>query len=321
MLRLVPRHPQKIDTARLRSALQSQGYEVDVRTIQRDLERLSRKFPLYCDDRNKPYGWSWKSNQLLDVPGMNPATALTFTLAAEHLKPLLPKSVWDLMNPYFEHAGQVLDDLEWNSVEQWRHKIRVLPKGQPLLSPAMREDIHEQVTHALMTHQRLHAIYRPTNRPPTAYKLNPLGLVVRGNVSYLVATDGERSDLRQFALHRFEKVRALDEESTEPSGFCLDEYIRSGEFDYPVQEKKIRLVAIFDRSAAYHLSETPLSNDQKIRDIDEDWVKLTATVSDTLELRRWLMGFGNQVEIVSPARLRKEFRETAECLMDTYRQD
>lgn len=56
MLRFIPRHPRRIDTGRLRAELQKQGYEITLRTIQRDLNKLSAVLPLVCD-QSKPQGW------------------------------------------------------------------------------------------------------------------------------------------------------------------------------------------------------------------------------------------------------------------------
>jgi predicted DNA-binding transcriptional regulator YafY len=38
---------------------------------------------------------------------------------------------------------------------------------------------------------------------------------------------------------------------------------------------------------------------------------LTATVADTGELRWWILGFGSQFRVESPARLRKELAAAA----------
>jgi hypothetical protein len=46
--------------------------------------------------------------------------------------------------------------------------------------------------------------------------------------------------------------------------------------------------------------------------------RLEATVPDTVELRTWLYGFGDLVEVLRPASLRKEFRSTAERLAARY---
>jgi predicted DNA-binding transcriptional regulator YafY len=52
--------------------------------------------------------------------------------------------------------------------------------------------------------------------------------------------------------------------------------------------------------------------------VNEDNVLLRATVPDTLELRLWLRGFGDEVVVVKPDSLRQEFRGMAEILCDYY---
>jgi predicted DNA-binding transcriptional regulator YafY len=41
-------------------------------------------------------------------------------------------------------------------------------------------------------------------------------------------------------------------------------------------------------------------------------------VLDTLQLRWWLLGFGDQVEVVAPKSLRQEFAETARNMAGYY---
>jgi len=46
MLRLIPRHPRRISTAEIEQRLANRGYPTTRRIIQRDLDKLSREFPL-----------------------------------------------------------------------------------------------------------------------------------------------------------------------------------------------------------------------------------------------------------------------------------
>ena len=54
----IPRQPLKKSPQKLQDDLQI-GFEVSIRTIQRDLKVLSSILPLISDERDKPYGWSW----------------------------------------------------------------------------------------------------------------------------------------------------------------------------------------------------------------------------------------------------------------------
>ena len=71
MLQLIPRSPRKVSVQKINKQLNVHGYETTDRTIQRDLIKLSKNFPLISDERDKPFGWSWsKDAPVYDLPSM-----------------------------------------------------------------------------------------------------------------------------------------------------------------------------------------------------------------------------------------------------------
>jgi predicted DNA-binding transcriptional regulator YafY len=320
MLRMLPRAPRKIDTAALARRLRDEGYTVTRRTIQRDLHQLARTFPLLCDE-HRPAGWSWAPDAaLLDLPGMDPHTALTFTLVEGFLAPLLPRSTFGHIRPYLTQARKTLDSLPSNALRRWPSKVRVIHRGPPLRLPEIPEPILDAVTRGLLDGRRLDVEYRSRERGEmTRCELNPLGLVFKGGMAYLVCTFWDYADVRQVVLHRVHHAAVLEAPVTVPAGFDLDRYIQEGEFAYPVGEP-IRLEAVFSRGAAFHLSETPLSADQRVTALDDAHVVVYATVENTAELRWWLCGFGAEVEVLAPEDLREEFRAITAAMATAYHQ-
>jgi hypothetical protein len=75
------------------------------------------------------------------------------------------------------------------------------------------------------------------------------------------------------------------------------------EFSYPVGEP-MRLEAVFSHGGHLHLHDTPLSVDQHIATLDHGRVIVRATVENTAQLRWWLLGFAELVEVSAPADLR-----------------
>ena len=70
MLRMIPRN-KMVTTRKIKARLETLGYVITERTIQRDLNELSRKFPIICDDTRKPYQWSMTDDIAdLDIPSM-----------------------------------------------------------------------------------------------------------------------------------------------------------------------------------------------------------------------------------------------------------
>jgi len=310
MLRMIPRHPRKISTAELKQRLADAGFETTLRTIQRDLMRLSSIYPLDCDEPNRPFGWYWITDaEVMDIPGMDSHTALAFWLAGEHLVPLLPKTTLHRLQPHFRTAAHVLDSFSADrGAPAWRNKVRVLHRGPRLQIPAIDAEAQNQVYDALLRNRRLAITYAPRwQEGEKEYEINPLGLVLKDGITYLVCSMWDYSDIRLLTLHRMQEAQVLDKPASIPDGFNLDDYIASGELDFAVGGT-IKLKALFSKDAAFHLDERPLSDDQKIEWQQNGRMLVTATVQDTSELRWWLMGFGDQVEVLEPQGLREEFQ-------------
>ncbi len=162
--------------------------------------------------------------------------------------------------------------------------------------------------------------YKPRDGDMAEYEFHPLGLVFRDAVVYLVATVWDYQDPRHWALHRFLQCKLLIESRRQPEGFDLDDYVRNGSFEYTEpQGTEIKLVALFTDGAALHLRETPLSGNQDIEKDRDGWVKVTATVKDSQQLRWWLLGFGEGVEVVAPSDMRDAFAHTAKVMVKLYR--
>jgi hypothetical protein len=99
----------------------------------------------------------------------------------------------------------------------------------------------------------------------------------------------------------------------------LESYVKKdSSFAYPVSGGELKLEARFNSGAAYHLTESKLASDQTLKHIDDENHILTATVPDSSEIRWWLLGFGDQVEVLGPAKLREEFAEIARKLSEFY---
>lgn len=317
MLRLIPKHPRKIAVSDLRDKLAERGYPVTRRTIERDLLSLAGMFGLVRDDE-KPAGWSFLAREeLILIPSLDPQSALTFKLVEFHLAKLLPRPTLSALNPYFKAADGVLS--AHGPLSRWKGKVRILPRGQALIPPKIDGRIQGVVYDALLEEKRLSFRYKPRGQSEAKeYEASPLGLVVRDQLIYLLCTCWEYEDARQFALHRIEAARILEKPASQSRGFTLDQYIAEGGFGYPVSDKPIRLKVRMTRGAALHLHESPLAEDQRLTGQGEEHELLTATVLDTAELRWWLLGFGDGVEVLAPAHLRREFSAIATAMAGQY---
>lgn len=319
MLREIPRYPRRISTTDIKERLLAAGFDATLRTIQRDLIKLSCSLPLLGDD-SKPQGWSWQADApQIDLPTLEPQAALVFHLAERYLQPLLPASTLDYLSPWFRTALGVLDN-QGNDLSTWRTKVRVLASGQPMLPPVIDREVQSVVTQALLLNKRVAVVYRPRNAMEDKnYVASPLGLVVRDKVIYLVCTLREYDDIKQLVLGRMRSAQLLDTPARKLKNFDLDQYISQGEFGFPLETgKTITLIADFDRAVTNGFIERPLDASQVTENINENTVRLTATVPDTTELRRWLLGFGTHAVVLEPFALRSEISSVISELHQRY---
>jgi len=320
MLRLIPRQPSKISTTELMQRLADDGFNTTPRTLQRDLVRLSSIYPLLCDDRDKPFGWSWdKDANVHEVPGIDSDTALAFYLAEKYLEPLLPRTTIKRLAPHFRRAEEVLDQADADKGNPaWRNKVRVLHRGPGLKNPAIASEVQSAVYDALLRNRRLDVEYLPRGADATKqYELNPLGLVLKDGLFYLVCSMWDYPDIRLLTLHRMRAARVMDIPGAAPDGFDLDNYIASGELDFSIGGE-IKLKARVNKQIAIHLEERPLHDEQRLIECDDGSYLLESTTRDTSEMRWWLLGFGSGVEVIAPEYLRDEFKKISNDMAASY---
>ena len=309
MLRAIPRAPRKITVQEVHDCLITADFAVTERTIQRDLRELTSVFPLVMDGRNRPYGWSWqRDSPSFDLPGLSVPEALALTLVEQQLANSLPPATLDTLQLHFRSAQLALGAIEPHAqANAWLDKVRSIAPMQRLLAPVSDAACQRTVYDALMRDRQLRLSYRKREHQHVVQyeAVHPLAVVQRGQLIYLVCMFAAYDDVRMLAMHRITQAEMLYVDSRKKPGFSLDDYIESGNMGVRSGEP-IQLQAVFSRTAGEHLFETPLASDQLLAALPEGGLSLQATVANTQELRWWLLGLGDGVEVVAPAPLRDE---------------
>ncbi len=320
LLELLPRQPYKKSTQTLKSNLSEIGFEVSTRTIQRDLKNLSSILPLISDERDKPYGWSWHKDASGLNPAMDPIEALTFSLAQEYLEPIMPSKSFKRMNIFFERANSVLKEMDKSSIKRWRDNVRVVPQWQTLIAPQINDQAESEIYDALLKGNQLEVLYLKRGEKKAEKRVvNPLGIIAQGVVHRLVCTlDDNTEQPRHLPIHRFHKAKKNGNKLIKPKDFKLDEFIKNQNIAYLISEKPINLEVRFQSMAGFHLTETPISENQNLKQLDDGSYLLKAQLPNTSQLRWWLLGFGDQVEVIKPKSLRQEFLQISRNLNILY---
>ena len=224
------------------------------------------------------------------------AQGIQALLAEQQLRPLLPPSVMQSMNGFFEQARANLAPHQNATLEkQWLQKVRVVSETQPLLPPQIAEGVLEQTSQALYNNQWLELDYTNAKEERKQHRVMPLGLAQQGPRIYLVCRFDGYNNERSMALHRVHSAKASTLTFERPD-FDLARYDADGRFAIANGER-IRLSFVIDKAPGKHLLESRLSEDQTHTETDTNY-RITATVVQTLLLDRWLLSFGGQIRDV-----------------------
>jgi predicted DNA-binding transcriptional regulator YafY len=318
LLKLLPTRGPGKTAKELAEALDDAGFKISKRQVERDLGNLYDAFKLDCNNASIPYGWRLPPHAQIDLPGITLAEALSLRLVEDTLKVLMPSAMMRGLEPRFHHAKRKLETLvDENPAAQWINKVAVVPQSLPLLPPPIDHNVLETVQEALLADRQLDIEYHKFDAEQTSKQtLHPLGLVQRGPVTYLVATAFMYTDIHLYVLHRIISATKTEKHAVIPEGFNLDNYIASGALQFGMNGS-ICLNAQIEEGLAYILGETPLAADQHIEEKD-GIINLSATVTDSWQLRWWILSQGASIKIVEPVALRQEIADTLQLAGGQY---
>ncbi|MGP4863322.1 helix-turn-helix transcriptional regulator [Psychrobacter sp. T6-5] len=301
-----------VGTTHIYEQLMMAGFDISLRTVQRDLNALAKRFPIEKNNAN-PQGWRWKEDApLQSLPHMNLSQAVAFNMVEANLTQLLPPVILDELFPWFDLARRQLKNSK--VTHSWIDRVRIEPATQPLIAPDIDLDSKDNIYHALFYQLQINACYTRSNKSEASeYTLNPIAIIQRGVIIYLLATrtDDPKSTIRTFALHRFDRVEILESAAQTPDNFQLDTYLDEGSmgFSHPLfgelaeRGKNTAVELQFTQQAGRSLTESKLSDDQIVTSNDDDTLTIKATVNLTSQLVWWLRGFGSGLLNAKPALL------------------
>lgn len=323
LLQLIPRWPGRISTPVLQEKLKERGFDINLRSLQRDLRDRLTSFPLHCYSDERPYRWGYAQGALFDpscLPAQDIPSALALYLAQSHLAYLLPKSVMDQLSPQFQVAYKYLEGMEQNGLSYWARRVRSLPNGKALLPAKIEPQVWMQVSTALVERKQLRITYLSRTTASTkTLEIHPLGLVTRHSISYLIATVWHYEDLRQFALHRVQQAEVLELPACERADFDTDTYIASGAFSARQISPEVELVADIHPQTAWLLKETPLSHQQSLEPLpSSDWYRLRAQVLLDEETLWWIFGLNDRIRVHAPAVWVEAIKDKLRCIQKMY---
>lgn len=269
-----------------------------MRAIQRDLDALVKESEIEVVN---PGGKPQRYRRAADLDGSDPrlwayAQSLMRSLIRDAVPEKRLERIWASLREEGDDFGLGED------------KLCILSDTQRLLPADFKEEVLLAALEALAQSRTLQATYRDGAGKLSRPELHPQALLQRGPRLYLFALkNDEAAPLRMYALHRFTSAKVGEGPGRRAEGFNLQAAVRKGQADF-AGDGEVELDLRVRGYVADLLRDCQLSENQVIEEEPEDSpfsARVRATVPETGQLLRWLLGCGANVEVLAPAKWRE----------------
>jgi predicted DNA-binding transcriptional regulator YafY len=277
---------------------------VSERTIHRDMEALSAAGVPVFALRGVRGGWQLDEQWRTEVPGLDEAELRAFLMAQ-------PRIVGDQL--LSDAAARALDKLLAALPLTLRHRAAAMRQRLYVDTTAWygrTEDLAAlpAVQEGLSRDRRLQIDYVRGKRGPrdtdTGPRIvEPLGLVAKGTVWYLVANT--KAGYRTFRVSRIQRVVVLEDSFTRPQDFDLATYWKASTSAFMDSRRQYTVTLRVDPQAADKLSHWfhPLTRLGPTSPADRR-ITVQVQFEDEEQALFIALGFGSRADVVSPEALR-----------------
>jgi predicted DNA-binding transcriptional regulator YafY len=287
---------------------------VSVRTIQLDIqnmrsEKLGYNAPIIVRDK-KFYCYEDKTYSITNIP-LTSQDLGTLNEVVEVLKQFKGFS-------YFEElTGMVtrLEDKLYKQQNKGRSYIEFekneLLKGLQFIDPLLKSIINKKTL--LISYKSFKA------RQPIEITFFPYLLKEYRNRWFILGKAKKGDVIMNLALDRIELISNAEKEKYQKADFDVSTYYQNaiGVSIMPNQKTDLIVLKILKEHAPYILTK-PIHSSQKILKEETDGTIFSIEVIWNFELERELLGFGEQLTILSPQRLSRKIQSRLKNTLSKY---
>ena len=147
--------------------------------------------------------------------------------------------------------------------------------------------------------------------------VDPYFIVFKGHAFYFVGFCHKHNEFRTFRLNRIKEINPLEKIFYRQDNIDPKKYFEGSWLIFSGEPVKVEL--IFWGSAKKIIESSSHHTDEKIEKIDDDSLRYSIVVNGLIEIQRWILGFGEEVEVVKPKEMRTNLKNIGQYLSKKYK--
>jgi predicted DNA-binding transcriptional regulator YafY len=295
----------------------AEHFEITRKTAQRDIEFMRERMgaPLVYIPEQR--GFAYEDNTY-ELPGFwLEEESLTSLLLAYRLASAVPDiAIKTSLRSFLEQLLTKLSHSNAISIKDLSNKVSV----RNIQYSKTAEKIYHTVLEALLSSKPIQIEYHsPHNSETTIRDILPLHLLHYMGTWHIIAHCAMKNELRDFVLSRVKAIAPCpDKINARFSSEQVSEYIRQT-FGIFHGKKTNEVCLCFSKDVSTWIAEQAWHPAQKTFVKKDGRLCLTIPVADFREIKREVLKYGAQVEVLSPKTLRTEIKKEIEKMRKVYR--
>lgn len=294
---------------------------VSEKTVRRDLETFQAVgFPL--KEHVGEFGrktWHIEADKL--EPGLSFAfdEAIALYLGRRFLEPLAGTAFWEAAQKAFKKIRATLGAEALKYIDQFGtifHQTMVgagdYTKKAELIDELM-VGIEDRKA-VFITYQSLRAT------EPVTYDVYPYGLIYHRGALYLVGRKPQDEDICHWKVSRIEDAEVTEVRFQRPEDFDLGQHLARS-FGVYHGDGDVKIKVRFAAAVARYVCESNWHESQKLVPQKDGGVVAEFELSDSEEIKRWIMSFGQHAVVLEPESLKVEIVNEMKMLLAAYGQE
>lgn len=288
------------------------------KTLRRDLETfMEAGFPLEetVGERGRKL---WRINADKSQPGLNFAydEALALYLGRSFLEPLAGTIFWEAAQRAFKKVRTSLGKQAIKYLEQFASLFQQTTGGKH--DYARKAEILDALLVGIEDRRAVFLTYQSLRATePVTYDIYPYGLVYHRGALYLVGRAPQHDAVRHWKVDRIEDAQLTEFVFPKPDGFDLQTHL-SKSFGVFHSDGDVQVKVRFAPTVARYVSESQWHESQRLLPQKDGSLVAEFRLSDTEEIKRWVLSFGQHAHVLEPDQLRREMVEEMESLLAVY---
>ncbi len=283
---------------------------VTERSIYRDIISLSEmNVPIYYDN-----GYKLASDNFLP--------ALNFSFEEYHLLKLaLESSPLIKTGAYPGIFKSVKAKIESCLSERVRQEKKFTPETTHIENPVAGEKekgerFYQTIEKAIASSNRIRIRYEAVESGTSERIVDPYFIIFRGRAFYFVGYCHLRKDFRTFRIDRVEEIEIMPESFVKDGSIHPETYFEGSWSIFSGESVDVEV--LFTGAAARVVLSASHHPDEKVEQLDDGRVRYRVTTRGIEEIQRWIIGFGDEAEVIAPAELRRNLARIGSYLADRY---